>query len=65
MFLMLSEDCYLFTSFARTFIAVLPELKGLYTLYLVRQSHHSHHIVHFPGSMASGICTSFMQNNEC
>ena len=29
-FQMLSEDCYLFISFVYIFIAVLPELKGLY-----------------------------------
>ena len=28
-FKMLPEDCYLFISFVYTFIAVLPELKGL------------------------------------
>ena len=62
---MFSEDCYLFISFVYTFIAVLPELKRLQTLHLVRRSRRSHRIVHFAGSMASGICTSCMRNNEC
>ena len=34
-FFMLSDDCYLFILFVYTFIAVLPELKGLQTRHLV------------------------------